>query len=179
MAEAARVLDYEKYNYGSAAPAREHVPGTTPGVVEAPQSEAQVRQSARARVAVAMQPQAQPGVSLFAILGTVVVAVLMFLVILAQISYAQIAAENARLGAQLSALNEQHRRLEITFESVMDMNEVERYARDVLGMSRPSAGQTVIISGVGMDRAEVLAPPQQGALREFGSFISSLLEILR
>jgi len=177
MAEAARVLDYEKYNHGSAAPAREYVPGAAPGPVETPLSEERTRQ--RKKAGTAEQMQNVPGVSLFAIVGTIIVVALMFFVILAQISYAQIAAENARLGAQLSALNEQNRRLEITFESVMDMGEIEAYARNVLGMTRPRAGQSIILTAPEPDRAMVLAPPEQNSIREFGTFISSLLDILR
>jgi len=176
MAEAARVLDYEKYNHGSAAPAREYAPGTA-RPVETPRP--QERTGQRSKVKTAPQTQSQPGVSLFAIVGAMVVAVLMFLVILAQISYSQIATENARLGAQLTSLNEQHRRLEITFESVMDMSAIEAYARDVLGMTRPRVGQTLVIYGSGTDRAQVLAPPEQSTIRDFGAFISSLFDILR
>ena len=177
MAEAARVLDYEYYNRGSAAPAREFAQ-EAPRPIETPYAEERTRQRQRARVEAAAQNA--HGVSLFAIVGTVVVAALMIFVVLAHISYSEIASENARLNAQLSALNEQHRRLEITFESVVCMNEVERYARDVLGMSRPGVGQTGILIGTASDRAEVLAiPSNNSAIRDLGSFLSSLLEPFR
>jgi len=177
MAEAARVLDYEYYNHGSAAPAREY-PQEVQRPAEAPHSQERVRQRERARAADAAQ--STQAVSLFAIVGTVVVSALMLFVVLAHISYSEIASESARLNAQLSALNEQHRRLEITFESVVCMNEIERYARDVLGMSRPGIGQSGIFLGSAADRAEVLAAPaNSSAIRDFGSFLSSLLEPFR
>ena len=182
MAEAARVLDKEYYNHGSAAPAREvhpedvhHEEGHRP--LEAPQSQERIRQRAKAKAAAATQSKS--GISFFALVGSVVVTAMMILVVLAQITYSQTTSEAARLSAQLAALNEQHRRLEITFESVIDMAEIERYARDVLGMTRPQSRQTAVIQSASGDRAEVLAVSEQDSLRDFGAFISSLLEQFR
>jgi hypothetical protein len=59
------------------------------------------------------------------------------------------------------------------------MKEVEQYARDVLGMSKPDNYQMAVIQSAERDRAEVLAVADRGALREFGSFISSLLDVVR
>ncbi|MCL2391490.1 MAG: cell division protein FtsL [Oscillospiraceae bacterium] len=179
MAEAARVLDYEKYNCGSAAPAKEVFVEEVPQPLETPDSHQRARQRQNAKAAA--NAKNAPGVSLFAIVGMVVVSVLMIFVILAQISYNETAAESARLNAQLLTLNEQHRRLEITFESVIDMTEIERYARDVLGMTRPIASGegVIVIQSTANDRAEVLAPPDQDSLRDFGSFLSSLLSHFR
>jgi len=178
MAEAARVLDYEYYSHGSAAPAREYTQ-EAPRQTETPYAQERVRQRERAR-AVADAKSTQV-VSLFAVVGTIVVVAMMIFVVLAHISYSEVASENARLNAQLVALNEQHRRLEITFESVVCMNEIERYARDVLGMSRPGAGQVGFLIGTAADRAEVLAVPESNgsSIRDFGSFLSSLLEPFR
>ena len=120
-AEAARVLDY----FPEAAP----IPSEAPGVEE------RMRQREKARAEVAAQTK--PMVSPFALFGSVLVTVLMIFVVLAQINYNEAAAETVRLNAQLTELTERHRALTITFESVISMKEVEQYARDVLGMSKP------------------------------------------
>jgi len=172
-AEPARVLEYELYNFGSAAPAREIFPEEAPRAPEVSRSREQVRQRERAK-AVATAENAQ-GVSLFAIVGSFIVIAMMIFVVLAQISYNEVGSETARLNAQLAALNEQERRLRITFESVIDIKEIERYSRDVLGMSMPNAFNRTIPFAAAGDRAEVLRPPERGSIREFGAFISSLL----
>jgi len=101
-------------------------------------------------------------------------------VVLAQISYNEIANETVRLNAQYEALTEQQRRLEITFESVIDMKEVERYARDVLGMSRPETDVVAIVYVAPNDRVEVLGgASEEGTLRGLGAFLSSLLDHFR
>jgi len=171
-AEAARVLDYEYYN-GTAAPVREF-PNEAPEPLEIPDAHERINHRQRARVAAAPATNRQ-GVSLFAIVGTVFIAALLLLLILAQITYSQASAEANRLDTRLTQLNEQHRRLVIDFETVICMNEVESFARDVLGMSRPSSRQTDIIMSSTSDRAEVLAPAQRNPIREFGEFISSLV----
>jgi cell division protein FtsL len=177
MAEAARVLEFpDDYIHGSAAPAGTRYAEPAPRPVETTMQDEWIRQRERARAAAAVKNA--PAVSLFAVFGTVFAGFLMVFVVLAQITYNEIAAEAVRLNSQFAALSEQQRRLEITFESVIDMKEVERYARDVLGMSRPDADQVAIVYSVPRDRVEILRG-EGDSLREFGSFISSLLEYLR
>jgi len=189
-AEAARVLDYtETYEYGSAAPARELFPGVLPNPRTVPQefpqeipqelpgAEERIRQRQREREAAAYR--SLPAISLVSACGAIFAAVLMVFVMLAQINYNEAVAETVKLNAQLSELSEQQRRLEITFESVLDMKEIETYARDVLGMSKPEAHQMSVAHSAASDRAEVLTPEESGDLRDFGSFISSLLEYFR
>jgi len=178
MAEAARVLDYEdRYNYGSAAPARETFPEPDLTPQESPGAREWARQRERERIAEALENL--PGVSVFAILGSVVITVMMIFVLLAQINYNEAVSEHARLSAQLSGLTEQQKKLEITFESVLDMKEVERYARDVLGMSKPESYQLAVVHSAASDKAEVLLTPEGDSLRDFGSFISTLLEYFK
>jgi len=120
------------------------------------------------------------GISLFSVAGTLLAVALMVFVVLAQINYNEIATDTVRLNAQLDSLTEQERRLEIAFESVIDMKEVERYARDVLGMSNPDANQISIIERHSEDKAEILdAGNKEDSLQGFIRFITSLLEYIR
>jgi len=180
------------YNYGTAAPARQASPRADhSGSQVAPDQDAyqdayphtypHTGDTARPgeRVREKEYAIAAPGVSLFAVFGSLFVASLMVFVVLAQISYKETASETIRLTAQLTGLVEQQRILEISFESVIDMKEVERYARDVLGMSKPDYDQIAVIISAQRDRAEVIRSEEVGILRGFGSFISSLFEYFR
>jgi len=150
---------------------------SAPKTIDNPYTNERARQRARARAQEAAKNA--PGISFFAVFGFILISVMLMFVVLAQISYNDTTRENARLNAQLAALTEQHRRLEINFESVFDMSEVERYARDVLGMTRPLQSQAQIVVSAPADRAEVLAPPDSGGIRGFGEFLSSLLGYFR
>ena len=177
-AEAARVLEYFDYDYfGTAAPARAPYvePLFEPEVIPAPQEQTGYREKTKT-VAV---PSA-PTVSLFAVFGTVLAGILLLFVVLAQISYNEIANETVRLNKQFLELQEQGRKLEIAFESVVDMKEVERYARDTLGMSRPGADQVAIIQSIPVDRAMIIdSEDEKGVLSGLGTFLSSLLDYFR
>jgi len=178
MAEAARILEYEDaYFYGSAVPKREVYDEPAPEQVEIPALDERVRQRERAKAE--EMSRSLPSVSLFAIFGTILVGALMTFMILAQISFNEIAGETTRLNAQMSELTDKQRKLGITFESVIDMKEVERYARDELGMSNPDADQVAVISSIPSDKAEIMETGEEGMLKGLGSFISSLLEYFK
>ena len=100
---------------------------------------------------------AAPSVSLFAIIGFFVVATLMIFVMLAQVNYNEVLRETERLNTHLSNLKEQQRVLSIRFESVVDMDEVENYAKDVLGMSKPESETQVVMRALPPDRVEVIS----------------------
>jgi len=174
-AEPARVLDFpDDYLYGSAAPAG------AAGLAELPEIETAPGERVRTKEKTDAAPQHATRVSLFAVFGSLFAGVLMVFVVLAQISYNEIAGETVSLNAQYADLTQQQRRLEITFESVIDMKEIERYARDVLGMSRPETDQVTMTYNASGDRVEVLpGGDDKSPLHDLGSFISSLLEYFK
>jgi len=178
MENQARTLSF--YNHGTAAPTiqamveaetrRINMPRPKPSVVKK-----RVRQQERAKRA----EKTAPGISIFAILGALFVAVLMVFVVLAQINYNETAAESVRLSMHINELSEKHRALELSFESAVEIKEVERFARDELGMSRPDAGQIIIISSTPRDSAIVISQGEDRGIQGFGNFIRSLTDYFR
>ena len=175
-AATARVLRYrERYIPGSAAPARDpyYEPRVEPDVVPLPRERAVPKATPRERIA----EQKAIGISLFAIVGALVIAALLVFVMLAQVNFNEVSKEAASLNSHLEALNEQNRKLTIAFESVIDMKDVEQYAKDVLGMSKPEAEQYAVVRTTPDDRAEVFgASDDQNYLQEFGSYLSYLFD---
>ena len=92
-------------------------------------------------------------ISLLGVAGFAVVAVLMVFVVLAHIKYTEISAETVSLQAQLEELAEEERMLKITYEDIFDVNEVEEYATNVLGMTKPGQDQIATISSENEDKA--------------------------
>ena len=177
MAEAARVLEFpEDAFYGTAAPAGGAYARPSAEVLDFPAP----REESLPRVKPETSMDKAHGISLFVLFGSVIVAVLMVLVILAYVNYNEVTNEIVSLNAQLEKLTEQKSKLEIAYESVIDMKEVERYARDVLGMSKPDANQVSIVQTVTQDKAEIIDNGNEGnALKGFGMFISSLFDYFR
>jgi len=120
-----------------------------------------------------------PGISFFAAIGALIISFLMVLVVLAQINYNEAASESAITDAQLRVLTEKHRTLELAFERSIDIKEVERFAKDELGMSRPDAAQIILISAEPRDRATVINTEEERATQGFGEFVKSLTEYFK
>jgi len=182
MDSQARALSY--YTYGSAAPTiqamveaetrRVQMPRQKPSVAKE-----RIRQHEKAKAKAEAAEKSAPGISVFAVLGALFVAVLMVFVVLAQINYNETAAESVRLSIHLNELMEKQRALELSFESAVDIKEVERYARDELGMSRPDAGQIIVISSAPRDTAMVINTGEDRGIQGFGNFLKSLTEYFR
>jgi len=173
----ARALNF--YNYGTAAPTiQSMVDAETKRMQPLQKKPAAIRERVRKpeKVIAAVAEKTFPGISVFAVLGTLFVSVLMVFVVLAQINFNEAAGETARLNNHLIQLNERHKVLELAFESVIDIKEVERFARDELGMSRPEAGQVLSISTTPRDTAIVFDPGEVRGVQGFAAFLKSLTE---
>ena len=179
-AEAARTLEYlDAEYYGSAAPVLEPYPDELPEYQDVPEPREQAIPKPETE-ADTRGENVMPGVSLFAIFGTVFAGILMIFVMLAQINYNEIAGDIIRLNNQLGELTEQERKLGISFENVIDMKEVERYARDTLGMSKPDMDQVAVIRSTPVDSAEIVRNNDDtNTLSGLGAFLSSLLDYFR
>jgi len=148
---------------------------------------AQARTKTIAQTATQTKAQAKPvaeaktthGISVLAILGTLFVSVLMVFVVLAQINFNETASESVRLNVLISDLSVRHRALELAFESAVDIKEIERYARDELGMSRPDAGHTILINTTPRDTAMVMNRGEERGIQGFGNFLRSLTDYFR
>jgi len=184
MESQARALSY--YTYGSAAPTIQAMVEAETRRVQMPMpgqktstAKERIRRHEKAKAKAEAAEKTAPGISVFAVLGTLFVAVLMVFVVLAQINYNETAAESVRLSIHLKELAEKQRALELSFESAVDIKEVERFARDELGMSRPDAGQIIVISSAPRDTAIVLDAGEDRGIQGFGNFLKSLTEYFR
>jgi cell division protein FtsL len=169
------------YNYGSAASTRDAAAEAGTKRIETPPAK---RAGAKERVrrleqASAAMSKKVPGISVFAVFGAIVIAVMMVFVVLAQINYNESASESVKLSTQVRELSEKYRVLELAFESSIDIREVERYARDELGMSRPDASQIIVINTTPRDSATVIHNEDSSGIQGFGEFLRSLTDYFR
>ena len=120
-----------------------------------------------------------PGISIFAIIGTLIISVLMVFVVLAQVYYNESASEAVRLNTTLRELTDTHRTLELAFESSIDLKEIERIARDELGMSRPDTAQIISVTTTARDIATVITVDDRQGMQGFAEFLKSLTNYFR
>lgn len=88
------------------------------------------------------------GVSPLAFMGSVCVAILVALILLAQIQLLSISSATVELENQISQLQEQKEKLTAEYETVFNMKDVEEYALSVLGMQEPKDDQIRYLTGV-------------------------------
>lgn len=74
-------------------------------------------------------------------LAAVAIALLMVAGLLERVELTRKSDINVQLGDELSELKEENRRLQIEYESGIDLSEIEDYAKNVLGMQKPNIEQ--------------------------------------
>ncbi|MDR0889810.1 MAG: hypothetical protein LBM28_04075 [Oscillospiraceae bacterium] len=99
-------------------------------------------------------------VSPFAIVGTMVALVMLFLVLFSYVRLYETKSESSDLQQELNELNTQYTRLHSQYEETLDLQEIEVRATE-LGMGKPGASQIVYIQAGTDDVAEVYTAPQE------------------
>jgi cell division protein FtsB len=160
------------YNTAAAAvPARE-IQGPAR---ERTETSFEVQRAAERQAARTRQKQS---ISVFAAIGVVCIAGLLMMMLLSYVSLTQISAETSGLNEQLRQLSEEETRLKLKYESALDLNAIESYATNVLGMSKPGENQIFYIYTSASDQAEVLDTEKGGSglLNFFSSILTKLAE---
>ncbi len=126
------------------------------------------------------EPQRKVGVSVFAVLGSAVLAVLTVCVLLANAMLTQLTDEQAQLQERYAELMEENRILTVQYEMAFNMNELEEYATVELGMVKPVASQLVMLPDYTEDRVVILDENlgRRDFAHQIGEFFSSLLEYI-
>ncbi|MDR0838737.1 MAG: hypothetical protein LBN99_03745 [Oscillospiraceae bacterium] len=173
MAEAA--LRQDSYIYSSALP-EEALPFPQAGEQSAPFEDARA----------IPRPARKPRISLFSIFGFAFVAALAITCTLSYVELTEVSTDitgireikgkvkpKAGITDKLNALTTEYSALRIEYERTFDMNAIERYAIDELGMTRTTAVSERVISAVPEDKAIIPATARNnGGIKEF---ITSLL----
>jgi stage V sporulation protein D (sporulation-specific penicillin-binding protein) len=85
-------------------------------------------------------------VPLFAVAGTLLVALVMIRLLVGYVSLTRLSHEAAELERRIAELMEEQAKLEIRYERAFDLEQVERYAMAELGMVRAGSEQKVYLN---------------------------------
>jgi len=128
----------------------------------------------------AVEPQKKQGISLFSVVGFVLVAVTMIMMLMTNITLTEANDENVRLQEQLEALNEEGQKLDSEYKAAFNMTEVAEYAEKVLGMVKGSEDQVEYLDINSSDMAVVyksaVEPKEESG---FMSFLTSLVSYFK
>ncbi len=87
--------------------------------------------------------------------------------------------EASTLSQQLSDLKEEQSKLLISYESTFDLNEVEEYAKNTLGMQKAQSDQIHYVGGETPDKAVVLSEEDSGFTGRVLEFLDKIGEFFR
>ena len=100
-------------------------------------------------------PKPRLAIAPLAVAGLLVVAALLLMVVYSYVQLYEATDRAGELTQQLSAAKAATEKIRSTYESRIDLAQIEVRARE-LGMTQPSTRQTVYLNIVGADHAEVL-----------------------
>ena len=116
-----------------------------------------IKEDVRTKVKAKRAAKVGQGVPVLSILGVGVAAVLLAMMLLAQIRLTDISYSAAKLEDQISALEQEQDKLTVEYETIFNLKDVETIAVDQLGMQEPVNEQIYYLTGVASaDKAEVV-----------------------
>ena len=144
----------KEYNYNGSAAYDVHataLPRPRPARLPEEKPLPKSRQAVRPRLVVAP----------LAMIGLAVVAILLLMVVYSYVQLYEAPARAGELSKAISAANATTEKLRSTYESRIDLAQIEERAKE-LGMMQPSTRQKVYLSIAGADHAEVLQVDRRG-----------------
>ena len=136
--------------YRNPAWSNENTAQQLPELPELPEQPAGQRQKEQTVVV-----RARAEVSVLAVLGCVIVVALLVMVISGYVRLYELTSTHAELTEELNALTSEQTRLEGSYESKLDMEQIEKVAAGELGMHLPTDKQIVYLNMAGEDSAVV------------------------
>lgn len=114
------------------------------------------------------------GIPLLAIVGGIVAAVMLVTVLMGYIRLTAISGETTEIRNSIEELTERNEKLKLQYETAFDLEKIETYAVNILGMTRASEESGVVYRA---DRAEILAEDETAGLKaRFVGFLKSISE---
>jgi hypothetical protein len=174
--------EFDLYAYGSLAYDFDAVPAQEPEIEEPSRDpherHPRTRDNAKVSIGTAARPRA--AVSPFAVLGTVMVFALLFMVVASFMKLSELSAQYNDYADTLEQLNAEGERLKIQYEGAFDLDEVERYAMTELGMIKADGDQITYVRRAAGDQAIILAETEKRSLATtLQTMIDEFLEYFR
>ena len=122
--------------------------------------------------------KARPVITPFAVFGMLAATCMLILVIFGYVQLYEATSMAGDLSDQLESITTENQNLRLEYESKIDLTAIEERATTELGMSQPSAGQTVYLNLSGTDRAELIREESKGPFATVVEAVKSSVENL-
>ncbi len=179
----ARTMKYASATYGSLAYDMERVARPEFDNEEAPS--AKPRRKSRESVKVAARPHKKAAVKQniapFGVLGLLAAAMMLVLVLMGNVQLAAISAEASKVQNQISDLQNNEAKLKIQYERTFELDKIEQYAVNQLGMIPSSSGRVYYLNASTPDKAEIIhgSDNNPGVFKSINTFLSRVVEYFK
>jgi cell division protein FtsL len=136
-----------------------------------PRARERERTATRARVRLAVSPAA--------FIGFGIAAVLLVFSLLGRVQLMQTSDEAVALSDRLAALQDEQSKLLIQYESTFNLTEIEKYAKNTLGMQKARGDQIFYVGGRVSDKAVVIAENKTGLMIRLYDLLDGIGELFR
>ena len=146
-----------------------------PETYREPETESTPAVKERAHAHAHVAAESAVSISAFSVVGFLAAAMLLVFVVLSYVQITEINAAKSELRNQLSELTTEATMLRVAYESTFNINEIEDYAENTLGMVRLSQSDVAAVSIERQDMGVVLSENAAGE----GNVLTGLAEHLR
>ena len=161
----------------------EDVPQGETRVLPDPEELARERLERRARERAQERARAQEarrtqvfGLPLLAVIGGLAAAALMVLMLLGYIQLAALSGETSSVRASIAELQEENEAIKVRYETTFDLDNIEMYAVNILGMVKADT-QDVIYTSALKDKAQILSEDEtSGFIARLTAFFKDIPE---
>ena len=162
----------------------EEIPQGETKVLPSPEELARERLERRARERAQERARAQEekraqafGLPVLGLIGGVAAAAMLVLMLLGFVQLAALSGQTNAVRAEIAALQEENEAIKVRYETTFDMDEIEMYAVNILGMVKGDTEDQVIYTSALGDRAQVLSKDEtSGLLARLSAFFKDISE---
>ncbi len=179
----ARTMKYASATYGSLAYDMGRVAQPEFDYEEAPA--AKPKRQKREEVKVAVRPKkkaaAKQRIAPFGVLGLLTAALMLVLVLMGNVQLAALSAEASEVQDHIAELQNEEAKLKIQYERVFELDKVEQYAVNQLGMIPSSSGRVYYLNGSTPDKAVIIkgADNNTNVFKSINTFLSRVVEYFK
>ncbi len=178
-----RTMKYASATYGSLAYDMEKAARPEFDDYEAPA--AKPRRQTRGKVKVAARPKkkaaVRPRVSAVGALGYIAIGMMLILVLMGNIQLTTISAECSNVQKRISELQNEEAKLKIQYERTFELDKIEQYAVNQLGMIPASSGRVIYLNDSTPNKAVIMhgSDDNPGFFKSINTFLSRVVEYFK
>ena len=146
---------------------------------------ARPKRQPRESVKVAARPRkktaAKQKIAPFGVLGLITAGLMLVLVLMGNVQLAAISAESSKVQSSISDLQSAEAILKIQYERIFELDKIEQYAVNQLGMIPSSSGQVYYLNSSTPDKAEIIrgSDTNVSVWSNINTFLSRVVEYFK